>query len=251
MTSWYEKSRLTETIALSCRVLGKLDMTYAALGHVSHRLSEGSMLIKGKGADESALRSSKPRDILEVDFDADPMEAPEGLRPPSESFIHTEIYKARPDAQCVIHCHAKYPVLMSLCDKELLPLGNVRPGVDLAIQGIPTYPRTHLITTSELGIALVKSMAASKVVIMRGHGISVYGSSIEDATLRAISLNELAALNYEAYLLGDVRPVSVEDVMEITQQVSMPRSRGEAGGEAGIKASWRYWCEYVGESSDI
>ena len=43
-----DKTEVQE-IARACRVLGKLDMTYAQLGHVSSRVGEtDTMLIKGK-----------------------------------------------------------------------------------------------------------------------------------------------------------------------------------------------------------
>ena len=158
MESWYEKSRLAELIAKSCRVIGKLDLTHGTTGHVSYRLDGGTILIKGKGADEASLRTTAPKDIVEIDMDAGLVVGPAGLQPPGESYIHTEIYAKVPAARSVIHCHSKFPVLMTICDKPILPLGSVAPGMDLAIDGIPTYPHSHMIDSKARGQALAGSI---------------------------------------------------------------------------------------------
>src|SRR5215212_10885962 len=89
------RAELTEKLALANRILGTLDITHEALGHVSCRL-EGSetMLIKGKGPGEVGLRYTETRDILEVDYKADKLQGAEDLQPPSESFIHIWMYKS-------------------------------------------------------------------------------------------------------------------------------------------------------------
>ena len=91
-----------ETVARACRVLGKLEVTHGALGHVSFRVGESSMLIKGKGPDEVGLRYTRVEDIIEVTFDAEKVSGPEGLQPPSESYLHIWLYKLRPEVQSEI-----------------------------------------------------------------------------------------------------------------------------------------------------
>src|SRR5258708_32359412 len=62
-----QKSDVVELVARACRILGKLELTHGALGHVSYRL-DNSMLIKGKGPDEGGLRYTQAEEILGVDF---------------------------------------------------------------------------------------------------------------------------------------------------------------------------------------
>lgn len=245
--SAYRQARLSELVAQSCRVLGSLSMTHGALGHVSYRLDDDTFLIKGKGAQEEALRFTEPKDIIRIDFEGNTVDGPEGLRAPSESFIHIAIFMAHPEAKTVIHCHPKAAVVLTACDLELVPLyGQGRPGAMLAIEGVPTYQRSHRILSLEMGKEFVDVMGDHKVALMRGHGISVYGSGVEDASVRALALNELLTMNYEARAVGVPKPIPEGDHEDLYPAV---RPLGSLGGHAAVLAEWRYYCKLAGEEA--
>jgi len=46
----------------------------------------------------------------------------DGLFPPQEVFIHTEVYRARPDVVSVVHVHPPAVVLFTIADVPLLPI---------------------------------------------------------------------------------------------------------------------------------
>lgn len=241
----YETARHAELVAQACRVLGTLDMTHNALGHVSYRIGEDHLLIKGKGESEVALRYTQPKDIIEIDFDAATVDGPQGLRAPSESFIHISIFQRFPDVQSVIHCHPKHAIVLSACDLDIQPVyGQGRPGALLAVDGVPTYPRSHRITDIAMADAFTDVMGTSKVALMRGHGITAYGSSVHDTTVRALHLNELLMMNYDAYLVGSPKPIPVEDYDDLRPQ---ERPLGSIGGETAMLGEWRYYCGLAGE----
>lgn len=233
-----------ELVAQACRVLGKLDVTHAALGHVSLRLGDSdTMLIKGKGPGEVGLRYTRPDDILTVDFSANKVSGAEDLQPPSESFLHIWLYRKRPEVRSVIHVHPEHAVLLTICDKEILPIyGAYGGGARLALDGVRTYPRSITIHDDRLGEEFADFMGASRVALMRGHGVSVVGNGVEDATVRTLALNELVTMTYKAYLLGTPRAISAEDQAFLTQPQDAERPRGSAGGETGMRATWRYYC---------
>jgi ribulose-5-phosphate 4-epimerase/fuculose-1-phosphate aldolase len=83
---------------------------------------------------------------------------------------------------------------------------------------------------------------------MRGHGVSVAGNSVEDATVRTMALNELVTMTYRAYLLGTPQPISDEDQAFFSQPPETHRRRGSAGGESGMRAAWRYFCSLAAET---
>jgi ribulose-5-phosphate 4-epimerase/fuculose-1-phosphate aldolase len=242
----------TDTAALvarACRILGKLDLTHAALGHVSVRVGDGqSMLIKGKGPGEVGLRYTQPDDILEVDFNADKVTGRDDLQPPSESYLHIWLYRQNPGVRSVIHVHPEHAVLLTICDKPILPIyGAYGGGVRLALEGVPTYPRSVTISDDRLGQEFATCMGSHRAALMRGHGVSVVGSSVEDATVRVMELNQLATMLYKAYLLGTPRPIPDEDIAWYTRPPEANRRRGSAGGEAGVLAAWRYYRSLAGE----
>ncbi|HEY1296175.1 MAG TPA: class II aldolase/adducin family protein [Chloroflexota bacterium] len=240
-----------ELVAQACRVLGKLDVTHGALGHVSLRRDDSeSMLIKGKGPGEVGLRYTQPDDIISVDFTANKLSGRADLQPPSESYLHIWLYKQRPDIRSVIHVHPEHAVLLTICDKEILPIyGAYGSGARLALEGVRTYARSITIHDDRLGEEFARFMGSSNAALMRGHGVSVVGAGVEDATVRTMALNELVTMTYRAYLLGTPQPISAEDQVHLSQPPDPNRRRGSSGGEVGMRAQWRYYSSLAGEQT--
>ena len=243
--SFYKEREIAENLAQACRVLGAYDMTEGATGHVSYRL-EGSdeMLIKSKGPDQVGLRYTQPRDIIKVDFDAEMVDGPDGLQPPSESFLHIWIYKNRPEVKSVVHMHPEYSLLVGITGMELYPIyGPFRGGgAALARDGIPIYPDSRTIGTPEQGQSFAECMGNKDVALMVGHGIASSGDSIERSTMNALSLETLCRTFYKAYLVGTPRRLPEGELRAPGEP--MPegrRRRGSAGGIEGTMASWRYF----------
>ena len=231
---------LRERVAEACRVLARLDLTRGATGHVSARVpGTDRVLIRARGPGELGVRYTTAEQIVEVDRDGKLVGgASEGLAAPIEVFIHTAIYKARPEVNSVVHVHPATVVLFTICDVPLLPLfGAYDPSaLQLALEGIPTFDRSILVSTPELGEELARTMGGAKTCMMRGHGITTAAPSVEEAALYAIHLNELATMNYQARLLGNPRPIPDEDL------AAFRNLSRRSGGGGRAPALWRYYC---------
>ena len=239
-----DHSKLRELIAQSCRVLGKLNLTKEPSGHVSARVpGADQVLIKARGPEESGLRFVGARDIITVDFNGKKLTGEDGLDVPQEVFIHTWLYKTRPDVQCVVHVHPLTVVLFTICGKPLQPLyGAYDPsGLRLLVEGLATYPRSITVSNEKLGEEFAHAMGDKQACLMRGHGITSAGASVEDATLTAIKLNDAAVINYQASLLGTPQPIPQEDI-----DILVGKSRG---GNKSVHANsnWRYYCKLLDE----
>lgn len=237
---------IRERVARACRVLGTLDLTKAATGHISARLpGTNRVFIRARGQDELGVRYTTPGEVIEIDLDGRAIGNPPGLVAPSEVFIHTSLYRARPEVNAVVHVHPAKIVLFTICKKPLQPIfGAYDPsGARLALDGIPTYERSITITTPELGADLLRAMGSKRVCLMRGHGITTAHQSVEDAALDAIALNELATMNYEAHLLGGPEPISDEDqaVFRSGKESRQYSSAGDGRPGGRAKAVWRYY----------
>jgi ribulose-5-phosphate 4-epimerase/fuculose-1-phosphate aldolase len=247
-----ELDDLKGRVARACRVLGTLDLTKAATGHVSARVpGTDRVLIRARGHAELGVRYTTDDQVIEVDLDGKLVRSQdEELAVPIEVFIHTAVYRARPEVNSVIHIHPPTVVLFTICDKPLLPLyGAYDPaGLQLVLEGIPTYPRSILISNPELGRDLAQAMGSHSTCLMRGHGITTAASSIEEAALHAIALNELAVMNYQANLLGNPRPISEEDQATFRKlDLGSAPPAAAAGLPSGrAVALWRYYCELTG-----
>jgi len=237
-------SKTRELVAKSCRVLGKLNLTKEPSGHVSARIpGEDRLLIKARGPEESGLRFVTARDIIAVDFAGKKVAGDDGLDVPQEVFIHTWLYKTRPDVECVVHVHPLTVVLFTICNKPLLPLiGAYDPSsLRLLMEGLAAYPRSITVSSETLGEEFARAMGGKSACLMRGHGITTAGAGIEEATLTAIKLNEIAEVNYRASLLGIPEPISQEDIDVILG------SAGRRKSATHSISNWRYYCKLLGE----
>jgi L-fuculose-phosphate aldolase len=234
---------LRARVAKACRVLGKLDLTKAATGHVSARVpGTDTLLIRARGEGESGVRYTAAEDVITVDFDGKKLSGRADLEPPQEVFIHTWLYRTRRDLGSVVHAHPPTVVLFTICNKPLLPLyGAYDPSsLRLLTEGIPTYPRSVTVSSDVLGKEFAATMAG-RACLMRGHGITTCGAGVEEATLTAIKLNELAEMNYRAHLLGDPEPIPAHEIAQIA-------SRSQRGDQHAA-SSWRYYCRLAGEEA--
>jgi L-fuculose-phosphate aldolase len=238
-------SKLRDQVAQSCRLLGKLNLTKEPSGHVSARVAgEERILIKARGPEESGLRFVSARDIITVDFDGKKVAGDHGLDVPQEVFIHTWLYKTRPDVQCVVHVHPLTVVLFTICNKPIQPLyGAYDPsGLRLIVEGLATYPRSITVSNEKLGEEFARAMGDKQACLMRGHGITSAGANIEDATLTAIKLNDAAVVNYQANLLGVAEPIPQEDI-----DFLVGSSRGGSSKSVHAGSNWRYYCKLLDE----
>jgi L-fuculose-phosphate aldolase len=166
-------------------------------------------------------------------------------------YIHTWLYRTRPDVNAVIHVHPATVMLFTICNKELLPLvGAYDPfALQMLLDGIPRYPRSVLISNDALGQDLAQTMGDKSVCLMRGHGITAVGASVEEATITAWRLNDLAEINYRAALLGNPEPIPDEDIAVFRA------TRGARTGDRGTTpaappgqvSTWRYLTQWIEE----
>jgi HCOMODA/2-hydroxy-3-carboxy-muconic semialdehyde decarboxylase len=130
-------------------------------------------------------------DLVELDLDCNPL-VPNPPRFNGERYIHSEIYKARPDVQCVIHSHSQAVIPFSVAGVPLRPvvaqggfLPPVTPVFEIREATGPVDVRGMLVTTSALGAFLAKKLGDAPAILLRGHGDAVVGTSVKQAVVRA------------------------------------------------------------------
>lgn len=245
---------LRARIAKACRVLGKMELTRALRGHISARIpGTNRIFIRARGPAESGVRYTTEDEVVEIGLDGHPVEGmPLGLRTPSEVFIHTEILRARPDVNAVVHMHPPTVVLFTIVGVPLLPIyGAYDPqGLGVALEEPPTFESSVLINTPELGRELSTTLGAKRACLMRGHGITTAADSVEEASVVALALNELATMNHQARTLGIPRPISVKDQEALRPAMMRLAAPGPRAGQPGdsVITEWRYYCRLTGEA---
>jgi HCOMODA/2-hydroxy-3-carboxy-muconic semialdehyde decarboxylase len=198
-------SELLEDLALANHILvneGVLD----GFGHISvrHPTNPERFFI----ARSMAPALVTPEDIVEVDLNGEVHDA-QGRRTYVERFIHSAIYKARPDVMSVIHSHSPAVIPFGVTGARLRPichmsgfLGATTPVFDIRHSAGDS---TDLLVSSQaLGEALAKVLGPSNVALMRGHGSVTVGNSIKQVVFRGVYTESNARLQAEASRLGEI-----------------------------------------------
>ena len=149
------------------------------------------------------------KDVLAFDLEGAPVEKA-GPAVYLERFIHSEIYRTRPDVVAVIHSHSPSVVPFSaVTGTKLRPifhmcgfLGSGTPVFE--IRDFAGLSSDLLISDKRLGAALAQSLGSGPAVLMRGHGSTVVGSSLRQTVFRAVYTEVGARLQTEAMKLGPV-----------------------------------------------
>ncbi|MFZ4122466.1 MAG: class II aldolase/adducin family protein [Caulobacterales bacterium] len=160
-----------------------------------------------------------------------------------ERYIHSEIYRARPDVASVVHSHSVSVIPFGVTAEPLRPIYHM--GAFLA-EGAPIFEirdkfgedTNLLITNSEMGAALAAALGGGAVVLMRGHGNVIVGPSLRLAVFRAVYTEANAQIQLSALRMGR-RKVNY-----------LSRGEAEAVTEAAAKLvdrSWDLWVEEAGE----
>jgi L-fuculose-phosphate aldolase len=135
-----------------------------------------------------------------------------GGRRHSEVFIHSEIYKARPDVMSVIHTHPTHAVALSATGRPVLPISQ--PGVAFA-DGVPYFTETiDLIRSTDMGQGVARALGPHKAVLLRNHGVAVVGACVEEATVLALLLEEACKIQLLAQAGGGVGEVFSDDSIQ-------------------------------------
>jgi ribulose-5-phosphate 4-epimerase/fuculose-1-phosphate aldolase len=193
-------------VAQGCRVAAARGLVDGVLGHLSLRVDDDHLLIRCRSNTDTGVAFTRPSDIRLIGFDGTAGAGGEldGYRVPNELPIHVETMLADPAFRAVAHLHPPAVVAADLAGIEIRPIYGAYdiPGARLARRGVPVYERAVLIRNSALGKEMVAAMRGAPVVICRGHGITSAATTVPQAVLQAISLNELARMSLRVRAAG-------------------------------------------------
>lgn len=197
-------AKLREQIAWSCRMLAMGEQGDYTLGHVSARAANGrDVLMKRYGL---GLEEVTPDDILRIGLDGDLLEGKGRVH--LEYVLHTEIYRLRPDVLSVIHTHPPYATAFGATDATLQLLNH---DAVLFQDGLAYFDDTaELIVRPEQGARVAAELGQRRVIVLRGHGVIVTGSSVPWATYTALTLERVIRIQSIAGTLGALRPMTAE-----------------------------------------
>lgn len=209
---------LRQLLILGGRILvaeGQDDFTR---GHISVRLPDDPTRFLMKphsiGLDEITAAN-----ILTIGLDGD-VAADTGRRH-SEVYIHSEVYKARPDVSCVIHSHPPCTVAFSATGR---PMRAYSQGGALFHQALGVYTDSiSLIRSAEMGAGVARALGPHRAALLKNHGVVLAGPTVEETVICALMLETAAKIQMIAEAAGEPAPeFPREDIENLRSQLSKP-----------------------------
>lgn len=192
--------KLREEIVAVAQAIDKAGFCPSKSGNVSARF-EGGMLITPSGL---PYAQTKPEDLIQLKLDGTVVSG--SRKPSSEWPFHVEIYKARPDAQAIVHTHSPRATALS-CARRGIPAFHYMialcGGADVRCADYATFG------TPELAENAVKALEGRKAVLLANHGIIALGASLAGAHTIVAEVENLAG-QYLDLLASGLEPVILD-----------------------------------------
>jgi ribulose-5-phosphate 4-epimerase/fuculose-1-phosphate aldolase len=197
-----DDATLVENIVIGSRVLAEFGVL-DGFGHVSARDPKNPNRFLMSRSLAPALVTAD--DIMAFDLDGNAVD-PRGRSVFLERFIHSEIYKARPDVMAVVHTHSPGVIPFSVSQVPLRPMYH---NAAFLAAGTPVWDirkdfgeTDMLVRDPARGKSLAEALGDKVVVLMRGHGDVTVGPSLKMAVFRAYYTDVNARLQSQAVALG-------------------------------------------------
>jgi ribulose-5-phosphate 4-epimerase/fuculose-1-phosphate aldolase len=219
-------------LAALTRILNKEGiLSYS--GHAAVRVPGADALII-HGINDSRAGVT-PEHMGIVDFDMNVLEGPRGYKPPRETFIHSEIFRARPDVNACVHIHSDTCATFTMV-----------AGVELALmkshavrwrQGIPVHADPSHIKSPAQGSAIAKTLGAGFGALIRAHGGVLVAESIPALLVDAVHFDENAKACLAAAAIGKIKPLTQAELELLAENND---NRGQH--------VYKLWSYYVGKA---
>jgi ribulose-5-phosphate 4-epimerase/fuculose-1-phosphate aldolase len=223
--------QLIDDLVAGSRILadhGVLD----AYGHISVRSDKRPEHFLMSRARAPALMTAA--DVMELGPDSEPATG-DKRKGFIERYIHGEVYRARPEVIAVVHSHSPSVIPFGVARTKLRPIYHMG---SFLWSGAPVWDirkvreeNDLLVRDRPLGAALAGALGKCNCVLMRGHGMTVVGGSVQEAVFRAIYTEMNARLQLQAMQLeGPIEFLSDEE-----------GRRSTAANAGTLERPWEVW----------
>ena len=228
--------KLVEDLVYANRILFQQEVL-DGFGHVSVRSDKDPSHFLMARSMAPALVTSK--DIMEYDREGEPVDA-RGRNSYVERYIHSAIYRVRPDVKAIVHSHSPDIIPYTVTGTPLRPVYHVSAFLRL---GAPIFDTEEgfgdtdmLIRDNKLGDGLAKVLGNSGVALIRGHGFVAVADSTPIVVYRAIYTQLNARVQAEGMKLGTIKYLTPGEAV-----------KAQAIVEATVGRPWELWKSQVGK----
>jgi len=211
-----DKARLAAEVCAVTRILEEMNILQYS-GHVAVRVPGQDALMVQRRSDSRAELS--PDRILTVDFDGKVIDG-DG-KPPSETSIHIEAMRARPDVNATLHSHMDLAIAFTMMEGvQMLPM---RARATRWKSGIPTHPDPSHIKHPQQGRDLAATLGPHHVALMRAHGLLLVAESLPALLSDSVHFQENAQAQMQVLNAGaKPKPLSDAEIETILKLEDRP-----------------------------
>jgi len=189
-----------------------------ARGHVSVRVPDDPSLFFMKPHSVGFAEITMDN-ILTIDLDGKVVAGT--ARRHSEVFIHSEVYRARPDVHSIVHSHPPYAVALSASGRPMRALSQPS---SVFYEALPVHADTiDLIRTTQMGQGVAKALGPHRAVLLKNHGVVTAGATLEESVVTVLMLENAAMIQMIAEAAGPTAPeFSREDILALQHNITRP-----------------------------
>ena len=178
-------------------------------GNASVRYGTG-MLITPTGVSPDQLFAHS---MTETDLDGRLLAGE--LAPSSEWPMHAAIYRARADAQAIVHCHSRYATALACCGRGIPAFHYM-----VAVAGgdsLRCAPYA-LFGSDSLADLAVTALHDRRACLLGNHGQITIGRTLDAALALAVEVEALAAQYWATLAIDGPRLLSAAEMAEVQQK---------------------------------
>jgi L-fuculose-phosphate aldolase len=190
-------------------------------GNISYRLADNAVVCTPTLVSKADL---KPEDLCLVDFEGRQLAGARART--SEILMHTEIYKAVPEAKAVVHCHPPHATAYAITGR--VPPTCVIPEYEVFVGNVG-LTRYETPGTQEFADAVLPFVRTHNTVLLANHGIVCWADTVMHAEWYAEVLDTYCWTLMLASQLGapitHIPEEKAADLLAIKKRLGLPDAR--------------------------
>jgi L-fuculose-phosphate aldolase len=180
-------------------------------GNISARMGEDRIVITPSTLCKGRLDLD---DLLVIDLDGNILKADprKKRRASSETPMHLEVYRQRPNVRAAIHAHPAHATALTVAG---IPLAeDVLPEL---LEGLGPVPTTGFATpsTDENATAIREHILEHDAVLIRSHGVLTIGRDLEEALINLERVEHVARVLMMSFGLGEINRLPPEMLQKL------------------------------------
>jgi L-fuculose-phosphate aldolase len=199
-----------QSIIDACRQMNGLGINQGTSGNISLRHEDGMLITPTS----TPYETMKPSEIvfMKLDGSFDPKH-----RPSSEWRFHRDIFKARPEANAVVHAHPPYATMLAIMGVSIPPIHYM-----IACAGGDTIRCAPYATlgTQELSRHAVTALEGRSACLLAHHGMITIGPSLSKAMWLAVEVETLARQYHGCLQIGEPPLLSKDEIDKVRNRMA-------------------------------